>query len=63
MVSLVKEFKDITGKAMLVAELKTIADMLVYLNDKKTEVEQKLVKLDMEVAKNGLERKETSLDK
>ena len=63
MVSLVKEFKDITGKAMLVAELKTIADMLVYLNNKKTEVEQKLVKLDMEVAKNGLERKETSLDK
>ena len=61
--SLVKEFKDITGKAMLVAELKTIADMLVYLNNKKTEVEQKLVKLDMEVAKNGLERKETSLDK
>ena len=63
MVNLVKEFKDITGRAMLVAELKTIADMLVYLNNKKTEVEQKLVKLDMEVAKNGLERKETSLDK
>lgn len=61
--NLIKEFKDITGKAMLVAELKTIADMMVYLNDKKMEVEQKLVKLDMEVAKNGLERKETSLDK
>jgi hypothetical protein len=53
MVDLVKEFRDITKKAKVVERLYTLYEIKQNINEKITKAEQELVKLDMEVAKNG----------
>lgn len=53
MVDLVKEFRDITKRAKVVERLYTLYEIKQNINEKITKTEQELVKLDMEVAKNG----------
>jgi hypothetical protein len=55
--SLVKEFKELTKRAKIVERLYTLYDLKQILNEKITKTEQDLVKLDMEVAKDGLNKK------
>ena len=55
--SLVKEFKELTKRAKIVERLYTLYDLKQILNEKITKAEQDLVKLDMEVAKDGLNKK------
>ena len=61
--SLVKEFKELTRRAKIVERLYTLYDLKQLINEKITKAEQDLVKLDMEEAKDGLERKTTKVDK
>jgi len=56
--SLVKEFKELTRRAKIVERLYTLYDLKQILNEKITLAEQELVALDMEVAKDGLNKKE-----
>jgi len=56
--SLVKEFKELTKRAKIVERLYTLYDLKQILNEKITKAEQELVALDMEVAKDGLNKKE-----
>ena len=55
--SLVKEFKELTKRAKIVERLYTLYELKQILNEKITKAEQDLVKLDMEVAKDGLNKK------
>ena len=55
--NLVKEFKELTKRAKIVERLYTLYDLKQILNEKITKAEQDLVKLDMEVAKDGLKKK------
>jgi len=55
--SLVKEFKELTKRAKIVERLYTLYDLKQILNEKITKAEQELVALDMEVAKDGLNKK------
>jgi hypothetical protein len=55
--NLVKEFKELTKRAKIVERLYTLYDLKQILNEKITKAEQDLVKLDMEVAKDGLNKK------
>ena len=56
--SLVKEFKELTRRSKIVERLYTLYDLKQLINEKITKAEQDLVKLDMEVAKDGLDKKE-----
>ena len=55
--SLVKEFKELTKRAKIVERLYTLYDLKQILNEKITKAEQELVALDMEVFKDGLNKK------
>ena len=55
--NLVKEFKELTKRAKIVERLYTLYDLKQILNEKITKAEQELVALDMEVAKDGLNKK------
>ena len=59
MSDIIKEFKEITKKTKLITELKTLMEIKETIEIKIESAERKLVKLDMEEAKNGLERKKT----
>lgn len=62
-----QELKDLTTRRKTVERLYTLYEIkhnfLETINKKIEKTEQDLVKLDMEVAKDGLERKETKVDK
>jgi hypothetical protein len=55
--NIVNELKDITSRAKIVERLYTLYDLKQILNEKITKAEQELVALDMEVAKDGLNKK------
>ena len=54
--------KQITKRAELSAKLLTLINLVNDLEDKITDTEKEIVKLDMEITKDGLERKENQLD-
>lgn len=62
-----QELKDLTTRRKTVERLYTLYEVkqnfIEYINKKIEKTEQDLVKLDMEVAKDGLERQETKVDK
>lgn len=62
-----QELKDLTTRRKTVERLYTLYEIkhnfLDTINKKIEKTEQDLVKLDMEVAKDGLERQETKVDK
>ncbi len=62
-----QELKDLTTRRKTVERLYTLYEIkhnfLETINKKIEKTEQDLVKLDMEVAKDGLERQETKVDK
>jgi len=51
------ELNDLTERAKLSSKLTTLLSLVKYIEDEITKVEQDIVKLDMGVAKDGLERK------
>lgn len=67
MVDIKQELKDLTTRRKTVERLYTLYEVkqnfIEYINKKIEKTEQDLVKLDMEVAKDGLERQETKVDK
>lgn len=56
MTNLIKEFKDITKRAKLTERLYTLYELRHILNEKINKTEGKIVELDMEVAKNGIDQ-------
>tara|TARA_A100001201_G_C3936843_1_gene155284 strand:- start:163 stop:339 length:177 start_codon:yes stop_codon:yes gene_type:complete len=52
-----QELNDLTERAKLSSKLTTLLDVVKHIEDEITKVEQQIVKLDVKVAKNGLERK------
>jgi|TARA_B100001939_G_scaffold344785_2_gene359974 hypothetical protein len=66
-VDIKQELKDLTTRRKTVERLYTLYEIkhnfLETINKKIEKTEQDLVKLDMEVAKDGLERQETKVDK
>jgi hypothetical protein len=52
-----KELNDLTERAKLSSKLTTLLSLVKHIEDEITKVEQDIVKLDMGVAKDGLERK------
>jgi hypothetical protein len=57
MVDLVKEFKDITKRAKLTERLFTLYELRNILNEKINKTENKISELDLEVDKDGLDKK------
>jgi len=56
MVDLVKEFRDISKRSKLTERLFTLYELRNILNEKINKTEAKIVELDMEVAKNGIDQ-------
>jgi hypothetical protein len=57
MVDLVKEFIDITKRAKLTERLFTLYELRNILNEKINKTENKISELDLEVDKDGLDKK------
>jgi|TARA_R100000084_G_C4575926_1_gene111494 uncharacterized protein YfcZ (UPF0381/DUF406 family) len=57
-----QELKDLTERAKLSSKLITLINLAKHIESEITKVEQKIVKLDVEVAKNGLERNKIQSD-
>lgn len=57
-----QELKDLTERAKLSSKLITLINVAKHIESEITKVEQKIVKLDVEVAKNGLERNKIQSD-
>ena len=62
MTDLVKEFRQITKKAKLIERLSVYMEEKEQIEIKIEAIEHQIVKLDMEEAKDGLERKTTKVD-
>lgn len=56
MINLIKEFKDITKRAKLNERLYTLYELRNILNEKINKTEAKIVELDMEITKNGIDQ-------
>lgn len=57
-----KELNDITQRAKLSSKLTTLLSLVKHIETEITQVEQEIVKLDMGVAKDGLERAKIQSD-
>lgn len=57
-----KELNDITQRAKLSSKLTTLLSLVKHIETEITQVEQEIVKLDMGVAKDGLERTKIQSD-
>lgn len=63
MVDVVQEVKEITKRAKTVERLYTLYEIKQNINEKITKTEQELVKLDMELVKDGLEKTTVQSDR
>lgn len=57
-----KELNDLTQRAKLSSKLTTLLSLVKHIETEITQVEQEIVKLDMGVAKDGLERTKIQSD-